>query len=144
MTESMPQERQHPGANGAHPGDTTISSRLGTIVPDTIDCPIWCSVRHNLDPDFLARAGNLIHEHHVVDRPDLRVVVEQADVFAAVEQPGWPATSAHRDPVVIAVDIAHACGGANDVQEIAPAAAAELAEALLRAVQIATAKVATA
>ncbi len=69
---------------------TTVSSRFGAIVPETIECPSWCTIEHDLALETLAGDGWINHRHTVVDRPDLTVIVARADMFAAVGRPGSP------------------------------------------------------
>ncbi len=95
---------------------TTTVPPYSTLVPDTIDCPSWCTVEHVYDPRTLAGAGWIAHQHVIIDRLDLRVVVQQSDVFPSVGRPCMPGRPGEREPAVVSVDIDHARDGGNDVR----------------------------
>jgi hypothetical protein len=126
-------------AREGNPAMTTTVSPFSTLVPDTIECPSWCTVEHEYDPRTLASAGWIDHQHVIIDRLDLRVVVQQSDTFPHAARPGEPASPGQREPAVISVDVDHERGGAYDVQEISPQLALDLADALTRAALIITA-----
>jgi len=52
---------------------------------------------HIYDPRTLASAGWINHQRVIVDRLDLRVIVEQADSFPSFARPGEPASPGARD-----------------------------------------------
>lgn len=61
---------------------TTVTYKRVTI-PDKIDCPSWCSVKHNLrDLEELAALGFIGHGRTVVDEADLLVELPQVDNLA--------------------------------------------------------------
>ncbi len=69
-----------------------------------------------------------------MDRLDLHVIAQQADVLAPRGRAS-PASPAQREPAVISVTISTLVPG-NEVQEISPEVALDLADALAQAAAV--------